>query len=111
MNEIEESGGEIICPYCQYEHTDSWESGLDNDGDTMEYECAECDKKFYVQFVVETSYNTSGLCKENNVKHNWEYFDHISKSDEKRCYGRKCLTCGKYEFNKEKSASNKEKKK
>ena len=92
--------GEITCPYCNYEYGDSWEySSLRYDGDSEEMECDECGKKFYVQFNVETSYTSNGLCKENNEEHNWKYFDHTTKG--KRCYGRKCLTCGKYEFEKE----------
>ena len=95
--EIKEYGnGEIICPYCKYEHTDSWECGLRYDGDHRESECDGCGKKFYVSLSIDTTYNTLGLCKENNVEHNWEYFDHTT--DEKRTYGRKCLTCGEYEF-------------
>jgi len=100
MNEIEEMGSEITCPYCKYEHTDSWESGLDNDGDSMEYDCGECEKKFHVSLSVSRDYTSLGLCKENNTKHNWKYFDHTT--DGKRCFGRKCLTCGEYEFDKEK---------
>ncbi len=91
--------GEITCPYCGWKDTDSWESGLNNDGDSDEFECPECNKKFNVIMNIETTYTTTGLCKENKVKHNWEYFDHTT--DGKRCKGRKCLTCNEYKFDKE----------
>lgn len=100
MDEIEERESEITCPYCKHERTDSWESGLDNDEDFMEDECEECGKKFCVSLSITRTYISRGLCKENNTQHNWEYFDF--KKDGKRCYGRKCLTCDKYEFNKKK---------
>ncbi len=94
---------EVTCPYCSFEFSDSWEFGsLRSDGDSDEMECDECGKKFYVRCNLEISYTSSGLCKENNKKHNWEYFDFSSEDDGKRCYGRKCLTCGKYEFDKTK---------
>ncbi len=97
--EIEAWGtGEVTCPYCNYEFSDSWEFGsLQRDGDSEVMECDECEKKFNVNFNVETSYTSRGLCDENKNKHNWEYFDHVT--DGERNYGRKCLTCDKYEFN------------
>ncbi len=103
--------GEITCPYCKYEHTDSWECGLNNDGDCMESECDECGKKFNVTLIVETSFTSRGLCKENKNKHDWKYFDFISKEDGRRIFGRECLTCGKFESDVEKNAKDKKGKK
>jgi len=99
MNEIKEfQEKEITCPYCGFKDTDSWESGLNNDGDTMTYDCPECDKKFYVSMCIDVTYSTNGLCKENNVKHNWKEFDHTT--DGVRCKGKRCLTCNEYEWDK-----------
>ena len=109
FNEIEKlQESEITCPYCGWENTDSWESGLDNDGDGDEFECGndDCCKKFRATKNIIVSYNTHGLCKENNTKHNWEEFDFVSENNGKRCKGRKCLTCGKYEFDKTEEEKN-----
>jgi len=91
----------ITCPYCAYEYSDSWEKGMDNDGDSQEEECPECDKKFHVCINVNVDYTSTGLCAENNEEHDWEYFDFISDDEDKRrVKGRKCLTCGEYEHDK-----------
>ncbi len=90
---------EVTCPYCNFEYSDSWEFSMRHDGDATEMECEGCGKNFHVRLDVERSYTSSGLCKENKSKHNWQYHDFISKSDGERCYGRKCLTCGKFESN------------
>lgn len=47
--------GEIVCPYCGYEFSDSWEiSG--NDGSLV---CEECGKKFRYERHVSIMYSTS----------------------------------------------------
>jgi hypothetical protein len=91
---------QITCPYCGWEDTDSWESGLDSDGDNTEINCSECEKKFTVTLHIDYSYSSDGLCIENDDEHNWDYFDHTT--DGKRCCGRHCLTCDEYEFGEEK---------
>lgn len=98
-DEIKEyAESDITCPYCGWKDIDSWESGMEHDGDTSEQECHDCDKKFYVQMNVQVSYSSTGLCDENKVKHNWKEFDHTT--DGKRCSGKHCLTCDEYEFDK-----------
>ncbi len=89
---------EITCPYCGFECGDSWEYGLDSDGDTKEEECEKCNKKFHIQLNVEATYTTRGLCNENNMKHNWKEFSH--ETDGKTCSGKECLTCDELEFDK-----------
>ena len=88
----------ITCPYCGWVDTDSWEGGMEHDGDTSEQDCPECDKKFHVQMNIEVSYTSKGLCDENKIKHNWKEFDNLV--DGKRCKGKHCLTCDEYEFDK-----------
>jgi len=52
---------EIICPWCGYRHSDSWEiePGL--------RECENCEKSFYAERNVEVTYSTQkanyGTCK------------------------------------------------
>lgn len=48
---------EIVCPYCGYEHQDSWEME-DDDGDI---DCDECGKTFYFTRNVEVTYSTSRI--------------------------------------------------
>ena len=51
---------EIICPYCGYEHGDSWEKSNDVfDGDLPDMECDDCNKTFSVYRNGEITYSTS----------------------------------------------------
>lgn len=101
--EVEEFGNQIKCPYCKHEETDSWEwEELRHSDDTTEHECEECGKNFNITLSISYEYTTKGLCKKNNEEHKWDYFDHIREDNEERCFGRKCLVCGDYEFNVEK---------
>lgn len=97
MKEIETfQEKKITCPYCGWEDMDSWECGLNDDGDSDVFECVDCEKKFNATMEIEVTYSSRGLCKENGVEHNWEEFDHVT--DGKRCKGHECLTCGEIEF-------------
>lgn len=51
---------EIVCPYCGYEHPDSWEVnfGPGMEGDTVR-ECAECGETFTATRMVRVEYSTS----------------------------------------------------
>ena len=46
---------EIVCPWCGYEHSDSWEMG---DGET---ECHDCGRKFETEKDVTVTYSTSRI--------------------------------------------------
>jgi hypothetical protein len=46
---------EIVCPYCGYEFSDSWEIGADSG----EEECYECGEKFEFYRHIEVSYCTA----------------------------------------------------
>lgn len=48
---------EIVCPYCGYEFSDSWEIDGDNQ-DIGLMECDECYKQFYATRNIEVSYST-----------------------------------------------------
>lgn len=50
---------EIVCPYCGFEFSDSWEY----DQDTEEIDCLECDKTFNMTRNVYIDYSTSKLEK------------------------------------------------
>jgi DNA-directed RNA polymerase subunit RPC12/RpoP len=47
--------GEVVCPWCGYEHGDSWEM---TEGET---ECGECGRKFEMTRDVSVSYCTSRI--------------------------------------------------
>lgn len=96
---------DITCPYCGYQYKDSWEHGINNDGDSTIIKCPECTNKFYVALAVRYLYTSKGLCKENGVEHNWHIFDFINLKGE-RIKGRSCLTCDKYEFDADLSKPN-----
>ncbi len=55
----DEYGDNIICPYCQYEFSDSWDFNLESDTES-EIECGnpECEKEFAVIMDVSVSYST-----------------------------------------------------
>jgi len=81
MGDIDcEYTGEVVCPYCGYEHSDSHEYGLNYDGDDTEIECDECSKKFNISLCVETSYVSSKKeCEELGVEHDFIFrTDHLS---------------------------------
>lgn len=52
---------EIICPYCGYEYSDSWEM-IDSGNET----CEECGKEFKFERDVEVSYSTYKLDSDSN---------------------------------------------
>ena len=49
----------IICPYCGYEDTDSWEHEADRD----EIECTECDETFKYEREITIDYTTKKINK------------------------------------------------
>jgi DNA-directed RNA polymerase subunit RPC12/RpoP len=51
---------QITCPYCGYEHRDSWEWAGGGEA-TEETECSECEREFLCSRVVSVSYTTRKL--------------------------------------------------
>jgi uncharacterized Zn-finger protein len=45
---------EIVCPYCGYEYSDSWEF----DGDDSSIDCEQCGKEFDYSRIVDICYTT-----------------------------------------------------
>lgn len=52
---------EIICPYCGYEPSDSWEM------ESGEYDCEDCEKSYEVERNIEVTYTTSKI-NETRIK-------------------------------------------
>ena len=49
---------EVVCPWCGYEHTDSWERHMDNGGEEDEI-CSGCGKNFTIECDISVTYSTS----------------------------------------------------
>ena len=47
---------EIVCPYCGYEFTDSWE--FNDTRDEQHVECCECGKEFLLYVNISVDYTT-----------------------------------------------------
>ena len=55
MSEIDcENTVVIVCPYCGYEHLDSWECGESDD----EFQCHHCEKVFAFESEVTITYSS-----------------------------------------------------
>lgn len=56
---------EIVCPYCGYKYSDSWEVdfGEGAEGDT-EIDCISCDESFSVSRMVEVTYSSRKIERE-----------------------------------------------
>lgn len=65
---------EIVCPYCGYEMSDSWELSCDDD----EYECDECGKKFHYYREVDVHYTTHRIGDNGKV----DYWDDLIKEEQ-----------------------------
>lgn len=69
-NEIDsEYTEEIVCPYCGYEFSDSFECNVNEDEESI-IECGECGKEFYVIKNISISYSSfkpkRGICTNCN---------------------------------------------
>jgi len=53
---------EIVCPYCGYEFSDSWDVNSSvGDGDLDNQECDECGKTFFCRRDIDVSYVSEKL--------------------------------------------------
>jgi DNA-directed RNA polymerase subunit RPC12/RpoP len=55
----------IVCPYCFFEESDSWEYNNDLEYGEIEIQCPECSKTFTVNMNVTVKYSTTKIDKEN----------------------------------------------
>lgn len=61
---------EIVCPWCGYEYSDSWEFHEDRE----DMECPECEKMFNMNRTVTVSYTTERKECETCVMESSEYY-------------------------------------
>ncbi len=72
-NEIEhEHTDEIVCPYCGYKFSDSYEWEAHEHERTIE--CHSCEKKFNATATISVSYSTHKDCELNGEQHDFEPF-------------------------------------
>lgn len=57
---------EIICPFCGYEHRNSYEKVDNEDEDTQEIECSKCGKEIKVWVEIYVKY--SSQCKNHDFQ-------------------------------------------
>ncbi len=78
----------LICPYCGYEETDSWELGESSDN----HQCGSCDKTFVYETEVSRSFTSSLAPCRNGGEHTWTQW-----MDFETCNWRRCRICEKSE--------------
>ena len=100
---------DIICPYCNYEFSDSWEY---NDEGDKEIECGECEKEFTLSVEFDVTYSTHRMdCKTHSYEKatsrdiqqdtcdRWNEKNFCSKSDHvpHTMWTKNCKNCEKRE--------------
>jgi hypothetical protein len=95
--EIDHEGThQIVCPYCGYEHTDSWELVDEEYPCAQSVQCSSCEKKFMAESFTVTKYNTNKADCLNGGEHDWNEWSKGVPSVLKRQY-RQCNGCNKKE--------------
>jgi len=93
---------EIVCPFCGYVHGDSWKFRSNQQEDLGLYDCANCEKEFYVNREVRVTYSTMkaeyGTCKHCNET---DVVIESKKGYPFPNYSGLCLACGKKEEDKQ----------
>lgn len=83
---------EIVCPYCGYQFTDSWElqGGQDTD---IPIECGRCEKSFIFSTDYHITYSSHKCDCLNGKDHQWGKVQHLWED----IYHKRCKDCGKSE--------------
>jgi hypothetical protein len=93
---------ELVCPYCGYEDSDSWEY-FSRSGDSTNAECGECGKTFRASQNVTVDYSSKKLpCMNGEGEHDWsEWSECFSFDNSERRY---CYDCSNEEIRKKGAA-------
>ena len=91
MKEIDcDRTDEIVCPYCGYEFSDSYEYR-----DSGVIDCGDCDRKINLTVDYSVSYSTSKIpCANGEGEHRWRSWIAYGDTKESRC----CKDCDKREY-------------
>lgn len=85
---------ELVCPYCGYEFSDSWECGEDSD----DYQCEKCSKRFvYTSDTTRTFTSSKADCL-NGAPHDWKYSPIFGPEYPDAKY---CRACRKHQWKKD----------
>ena len=49
---------EIVCPHCGYKFSNSYEFGMDSDGEEQEIDCGRCEKPFIAMINISVTYSS-----------------------------------------------------
>lgn len=79
-----EGTDEIVCPYCGYEHGDSWEAS--NSGEDT---CSSCGKSFFYERETTVKYSTTKNC-ERDGGHSWPTAPSFERAGKKYVICRNC---------------------
>jgi len=71
---------EIVCPYCGYVHSESYDFGGGGEEDS-EAECGRCDRKFNWSRMISVSYSTSKIDGEEDEDGDDEDRDHYDEEE------------------------------
>lgn len=83
---------EAVCPYCDYEESDSWEIAQDSKDEKTLVECGSCDKQYLFERVVAVTYTTEKAdCANNITEHKWE--NNVSAPRSYSVGKQTCKTC------------------
>ena len=63
---------ELVCPYCGYEHSDSWEIGDSENSST----CNNCDKNFKFDQQISRTFSTYPTCQpgDEHKFNEWQHY-------------------------------------
>lgn len=65
-------GLRVDCPYCDHENEEEWEDIPREEDDSMETQCAGCEKYFtYTHDVIHTSSSEKAPCLNGEADHDW----------------------------------------
>lgn len=70
---------QLICPYCGYEFTESWELGEDGEVD------CDCGKRFSFYSETRVNYWSDRDCSLNKEEHDWKFEREVSEGNMEKC--------------------------
>lgn len=83
---------EAVCPYCDYEESDSWDIQSDTSDEWVQVECGNCSKTYLMERTVFVKYSTERAdCANGLAEHKWK--NHVSAPREYAVGKQCCEVC------------------